>query len=219
MKYKFKNFLMIDKEGKSYEEFYSYFVKKVKYKGHIFQEEIFDDMLIALYNMDNDLYKNWFNSFGATEYGFVRKNLDYINKIIISNNYNDFDKLYEIFCRKNSIISRHVSKIRQIENQDVDISTLKDAYNGLIISIDNNKCKVVNDIKEEYTEMYGNITDPVLKCFFYQNLNEISDNVKEFVKGRLKAIDDRMQTNNRNYFISSAYKEKPRVNMKLFLNK
>ena len=194
--HQFGTFLMSDKEGVSFEEFYRHFKRKEFYYSIDDSGNTFEDFLHFLYEQNKKEYKLWHSTFIKEDYKRIKNNLPIITEIFKDGKANrELVKIVlEMAKRRQSIVSRHSFKfVEKYFESDMQLS---------VTDIDQ---EVINNCKQEFVELFGNSNNFYLKCACLNNLQSIEKELLEFIKAifnKIKAANERDKSCNVMNFIS-----------------
>jgi len=99
-------FLLKNKEKETFENFSQKFYDNLRLYHQSYKEEQFDDLLLELYNKENDVYGEWCKLFTKIPYFFVRNNVTLATCSVANENRNAIVIGYEMYKKQQSIISR-----------------------------------------------------------------------------------------------------------------
>ena len=150
-------FLEKDKSNLSLEEFQNRFYRQLNLNNRMFESKQFDDMLVALYQKDDENYKKWYLLLRKIEYPFVRKNTRLYTDLIVDNQL-EYGKLaYDMKKIHDSIISRITPKKATLTSVYEEKVELIKSLNLLLDLLEcNTEDNIVNSAKNQFSHIYGN---------------------------------------------------------------
>lgn len=204
--YNMSQFLMNTNEGVSYEEFSKSFYRSLRLFGQVYTESQYDKFVKALFALDEIDYKSFYKIFMKLGYPFFKTNSELITSLVAANESRLLQISYDMFKKKESIVSRALSIRATVTSVNEKKEELLMSLKNILLSIQNNEDgNILKQAQEEFVKFYGDYADDKLLGDFYKflfdriELQLLSEIEKEMVK--FDAIKDKLI--DREYFTMS----------------